>query len=108
MLHGYCKLTFRLNIAWSVNDCAVGTILAYAVYIARMLTSVRALTSIAQASTKRTLHCTIIHATRNVRKFAVTSAGLRFMLITLCACARDKVIGLPVFIVVYTKKARFI
>ena len=65
----YCKFTFSLNIAFSVNDCTVGqhSSIACAVYIARILASVRAPTSIAQVSTQRILHCAIIHATRNVQ-----------------------------------------
>lgn len=64
-----------LNIACSVNDCAVVqySSVVCAVYIAYILT-VRALASIAQVYTHRTLHCAIIHATRNVQtegKFAI-------------------------------------
>ena len=50
-----CKFTFRLNIAFSVNDCAVNQYpsIVCAVYTAHMLASVRAITSIAQVSTQR-------------------------------------------------------
>ena len=70
------EINHKAGIEYLPTDCTIVqySSIACTVYIARILASVRSLTSIGQAYTQRTLHFAIIHATRNVQtegKFAV-------------------------------------